>query len=325
MNRFPLHMAGVDPDNINESRMKRILDDLSYALRQTDRETLKAWGNRSVKRLWVLVLRRANAFATLTGKLIKTGLTEGRDYAEAVQGGRGLEQLGVRSAAAIDASISFAQDSKLTFKQFMQALQDDPRTIPPRLVAGIFGFYAGSGGIDGNGGIPDLDLTAGIGFHRSWLTHSIIAGVLAEGMLIAIVDLSREIKERLPEIHDPFWDKLANAAEPLASPLIAGTSAGIAYHLLVDATLQPGAYHDLPWSLPMHVHQLVTGANGVAEGANAFGMGRKNETYCNDEQRSALLNLTTGRKIVDSVALVATKALNTGRRWLDRDPESIGN
>lgn len=212
MNEFTLHVPGVEPDNIDESRMMRIMAELSHALRQTDRETLKAWGNRSGKWLWTLLLRRGSAFARLAGKLVHAGIAEGR----------GLEQLGDRSAAAIDVSISFAQGGKLALKQIRQALRDDPQRNIPRLVAGVLDFHAGSGGLDGNGGIPDLDLAAGIGFHRSLLTHSILAGVLAEGLLVAIVDLSGEIKDRLPEVHDPLWDKLAEAAGPLASQLLAG-------------------------------------------------------------------------------------------------------
>ncbi|WP_374601990.1 hypothetical protein [Niveibacterium sp.] len=318
MNEFSLHLPGVEPDNIDESRMLRIMAELSHALRQTDRETLKAWGNRSGKRLWTLLLRRGSAFARLAGKLVHAGIVEGRGLASAVHAGRGLEQLGARSAAAIDASISFAQGGKLALKQIRQALRDDPQRNIPRLVAGILGFHAGSGGLDGNGGIPDLDLAAGIGFHRSLLTHSILAGVLAEGLLVAIVDLSGEIKDRLPEVHDPLWAKLAEAAGPLASPLLAGTSAGIAYHLLVDATLQTAAYHGLPWHMPMHDHELAMGVNGVAEGAYAAGMGGKNGAECSDDQQRAKAAPTTGRRVVDGIAQAASKAIHASRSRLER-------
>lgn len=316
MNEFTLNVPSVEPGNIDESRMKRIMAELSHALRQTDRETLKSWVNRSGKRLWTLLLRRGCALARLAGKLVHAGIAEGGGLASAVHAGRGLEQLGDRSAAAIDASISFAQGGKFALKQIGQALRDDPQRNIPRLVAGVLGFYGGSGGIDGNGGIPDLDLAAGIGFHRSLLTHSILAGVLAEGLFVAIMDLSGEIKDRLPEVHDPLWDRLAEAAGTLTSPLLAGTSAGIAYHLLVDATLQPAAYHGLPWHMPMQDHELAMGANGVAEGVYAASMCGKNGAECSDDQQRGQAGPTTGRRVVDGIAQVASKAIHAGRCWL---------
>lgn len=61
-----------------------------------------------------------------------------------------------------------------------------------------------------------------------------------------------------------------NAAKDLiAGQLAAGASAGIAYHLSVDATLQPAAYKDLPVSMPMEAHQMLFALNAAVEGADA--------------------------------------------------------
>ena len=316
MNEFTLHVPGVEPDNIDESRMMRIMTELSHALRQTDHETLKAWaivrgnGCRSASAPGQRIRR-------LAGKLVYAGIAEGGGLASAVRAGRGLEQLGDRSAAAIDASISFAQGGKLALKKIRQALRDDPQRNIPRLVAGVLGFHAGSGGLDGNGGIPDLDLAAGIGFHRSLLTHSILAGVLAEGLLVAIVDLSGEIKDRLPEVHYPLWDKLAEAAGPLASPLLAGTSAGIAYHLLVDATLQPTAYHGLPSHMPMQDHELAMGANGVRKGHTRPAWAGNTELNAAMISNAPRLALPPGEELY-GIAQAASKAIHPGRSWLER-------
>jgi hypothetical protein len=307
-----------DTGKFDDSRMSRILAELSHALGQVDRETLKAWGARSGRRLAGLFFRRIGAFARLAGKLAYSGFKEGRDLAEAIHVGRGVEQVGDRSAAAIDSSIAFVRDGKLAMCRIRNALQDDPRRNIPRLAAGVLGFYAGSGGLDGNGGIPDLDLMAGIGFHRSLLTHSILAGVMAEGLLIALMDLSGEIKDSLPEEHDPFWDKMAEMASPLAGPLATGTSAGIAYHLIVDATLQPAAYHGLPWQMPLEGHELALGANGAAEGAYAADFGNKTAPPSNKADQGASAHPTAGRRVVEGIAQAASNAGDFGRRWLGR-------
>ena len=82
-------------------------------------------------------MRRASAFARLAGKLVHAGIAEGRGLASAVHAGRGLEQVGDRSAAAIDATISFVQGDKRALKQIRPALKDDPQRNIPRLVAGM--------------------------------------------------------------------------------------------------------------------------------------------------------------------------------------------
>lgn len=110
---------------------------------------------------------------------------------------------------------------------------------------------------------------AGVGAHRSPLTHTIVAGIVVEGLLLALADLSAEVHGRLPIEHDPLWDGLARIGRPLTRSLAIGTSAGLVYHLLVDALVQPGAYHDLPLSMPLEAHQTVLAINGVAEGVDA--------------------------------------------------------
>jgi pimeloyl-ACP methyl ester carboxylesterase len=47
---------------------------------------------------------------------------------------------------------------------------------------------------------------------------------------------------------------------------VKGSGFGIAYHLGIDPTLQPAAYHDLPFAASMEVHQAIIGSNAVAEG-----------------------------------------------------------
>lgn len=116
------------------------------------------------------------------------------------------------------------------------------------------------------GEFADSDLALGIGWHRSPFTHSIIAGTVVEGAILALADLTGVIHDKLPPRHDPFWDKLLAAKDSIAIRLAQGASAGIAYHLGVDATLQPGAYHDLPVSMPMEAHQTLFAMNAVAEG-----------------------------------------------------------
>lgn len=189
------------------------------------------------------------------------------------------------------------------------ALIDNPKENAPKVLAAFLGFYAGSGGTDGNGGIPDLDLFAGIDAHRSILTHSILAGVVAEGVLLAAADLAVLVQDNPPDSRDPIWEKLANAALPLKQSLIAGTSAGVAYHLLVDAGIQPAAYHGLPFEMPMEAHQGVMGANALAEARYAAEYRRrKGETVAEFNYRQLANKKTAGQeKLEKSLELAAEK------------------
>ncbi|PIP00689.1 hypothetical protein CJ014_00870 [Pleomorphomonas carboxyditropha] len=150
------------------------------------------------------------------------------------------------------------------------ALYRNPAETAPQLMMLTFGFLTGSGGLDGNGGIPDLDFQLGIGHHRSLLTHSILSGLVVETLCLGFIDLVCTIADKLPEDRDPIWDVLVSRGNALVAAASTGLSAGIAYHLGVDATLQPAAYHDLPFSMPIEGHQAVMGANAAAEGVDAM-------------------------------------------------------
>ena len=52
-------------------------------------------------------------------------------------------------------------------------------------------------------------------------------------------------------------------------------SAGIAYHLLIDGTLQPGTYHGLP-PMPLAGHEALLDANAAAE---ALDVPKKKDTF----------------------------------------------
>jgi len=69
----------------------------------------------------------------------------------------------------------------------------------------------------------------------------------------------------LPAAHDPLWDAIDRNRDRFLTAVTAGMSAGLAYHLLIDGTLQPGTYHELPLHLPLAGHEGVLVANAAAE------------------------------------------------------------
>ncbi|MBU0593854.1 MAG: hypothetical protein KKH74_08980 [Gammaproteobacteria bacterium] len=286
---------------MNATRQERLLGELKYALAVTRQDDLKAWGTRSASQLPTIATRRIRNLGMLLSSIARFTGKELLNAIRAMGEGRLGQHLGNRSAAAIDGSIEIKKRVESAVSTVASALRNDPKSNAPGVLALAMGFLVGSGGLDGNGGIPDSDLALGIEWHRSPFTHSIIAGIVVEGAILALVDLTGVIHDKLPAEYDPFWDKLLAAKESIAARLSQGASAGIAYHLGVDAVLQPGAYHDLPFSMPMEAHQTILAMNAAAE---AIDVGHKQ---------------STGERVVSQASGVAQdgfKAIGAGLKML---------
>jgi len=254
----------------DDSRARRLQAELAFALGRTDRAAMKAWGRRAGGRMLYLAARRVGG---LVGLAALAGRTGGREAAGLYRAARQrwlLVHLVSRGTSARDGAVALGREGRRRLAALVRALRDNPRENAPKVLGALLGFAAGSGGPDANGGLPDMDLLFGIGAHRSALTHTLVIGILAEGLVLALADLAGVVHERLPFDRDPLWDRLAKAGAPLAEGLATGTVAGLAWHLLADAFVQPGALHGLPVDgLPMEAHEAVIGASGAAEAVRA--------------------------------------------------------
>ena len=146
-----------------------------------------------------------------------------------------------------------------------QRLRAEPGQVAPELITAVLVTILVSGGPDGNGGAPDLDLLMGIGAHRSIFTHSILMGSALEAAILTSLHFVRLVHRKLPAGYDPWWDQALVLANRLGGAAGLGANAGMAYHLFVDGILQPAAYHDLPVHMPMEGHQVIMTGNSVAE------------------------------------------------------------
>ena len=135
----------------------------------------------------------------------------------------------------------------------------------PFFLAFALGFNFASGGLDGDGGLPDLDLEFGIGAHRSILSHGIIMGITAECAIIIISMLADIVIKKLPEEHDKFWDNVSKRKNEIIKGLMVGVGAGMAYHLTIDGTLDIKAYCDLPFKVNMITHKGIMLMQAIIE------------------------------------------------------------
>jgi len=145
------------------------------------------------------------------------------------------------------------------------SLRENPAQVAPELATTVLMTFLVSGGVDGNGGAPDLDLVMGIDAHRSLFTHSILMGATIETGIRSVLRFVQLVHARLPQERHPWWDSAMAFSNHIGDAAVTGANYGMAYHLFVDGIVQPGAYHGLPIPMPMEAHQAVMTANAVAE------------------------------------------------------------
>lgn len=240
--------------------------ELRHAYRKLSAADANAWLSRTLKRFVHVFARRIQNLAGLAVSVSKVASREVIDLLKAIWERKGSEHFGKRIGHASGKAAEFAKDVRDKAAPLINDLRRDPTNVAPDLLIGALAFYAGGGGLDGDGGAPDLDIPLlRIGAHRSVFTHSIVAGAVIETTLYSLIDFIGVAYHYLPEGHDHRWtlihDRLGRAAIASAK----GASLGLAYHLGVDGVVQPGAYHGLPFEMPIEGHQAILTANALAE------------------------------------------------------------
>lgn len=255
---------------LNRDRLDKMVAELRHAYSRLPSSTAASWGANIVKRLGSSFTRRVGNVVDLSIFLLeKTGGLV-IDFSKAAINGRGIEhsrQLGTNGWAA---GAKFVESSSNAVRSLIADLRSKPKEVAPELLVSALAFFVVGGGLDGDGGVPDLDIELfGIGGHRSIFTHSIVAGTIIETSLYSLIDLVVIAHNHLPENHDPLWDSIFKRSHSVTSGLVRGSSAGLAYHLAVDSVVQPGVFRDLPFSAPLEVHQVIAGANAASEAKEA--------------------------------------------------------
>ena len=257
--------AGVS--GLSQERASRLVFELRTATEATDRKALKGWAKRCGALAAAAGLRRIRLVGRMLRALARWLGFEAWAALKAAWRRELRNHVRARVAAGSGQAGKSLRQSADAVAGMIRLAAKNPADAGVQMMVAVFGFYLGGGGLDGDGGIPDLDLEFGIGAHRSIFSHSVLAGVAAEVLLLGLVDLAKVLADRLPADHDPLWDALIRFGERTALSLGLGLSAGVAYHLFVDAGIQPASYKDLPVSMSMDAHKAVFGANAAVEAA----------------------------------------------------------
>lgn len=272
-------------------------NELAYAINNTSRSQLMEWVGTIPGLAGRAGWRRVTGFTGLAINLCRTTRNGLGNMATAFE----QERLGDYCMQTAKDFSDACSERATALGSFLQATRENPAEFLPGLLCAGLGFYAGSGGLDGNGGIPDLDISLlGIGAHRSLFTHSIIAGIGLETLCLASLSLFTSVYYNLPENHQPFWDTLHQKLEANGMLFLLGGSAGIAYHLAVDAMVQPAPLHDIPFSMPIEGHQTVIAMNAMAEGGatvKLHELGRVAQHFDSFVEASATARKNRGSKV----------------------------
>lgn len=259
-------MESMAPNQTGTASELGLIAELQVALKATPPSVLADWGKRTGERFLRVGAKRVTGIVDLATALTKRSADELVALIEAGRDGRLPVHLEQRLDTGRRAAEAIVGQGRAVFDLVATKASTNPSEAATHLCSLVIGFYTGSGG-NGDGGIPDLDLLAGIGAHRSIFTHSIIAGAFVETAVLSLIDLVGEVHGRLPTRHSVFWDTLLRHSQIGGSTFVSGASVGISTHLGID-TLVDGftPYKDFPISLPQGAHELLMGMNAVAEG-----------------------------------------------------------
>jgi hypothetical protein len=250
---------------------KLIIAELNYAIKKTSSEDLIFLAAKLPIIASYVTLRRGKNFKDILVKSGKYVGSEGNDFFKALLKKQMNDYLKLKYK---NLNIKANELSDKTYQfviNLYKKIKKDPKNNLSELGVFILGAYLGSGGIDGDGGIPDTDLLMGVGDHRSIFTHSIIAGIVIETLTIFAIFLIDKIYENLPTKHSEIWDKIHKKEETFLLKFTTGVSAGLAYHFTIDATIDGGGtYKDLPFTAPQEIHQLIMGVNAFIEGIDSY-------------------------------------------------------
>ena len=250
------------------SRFERMAQELKHAIRHTPQGDINALLGHLARDSGFAVVRRVSGVWDLVKTLSTGSFNEIDGMVKAYSADKLSHHISFRLGNATGVTTRAISSGAKTVTALARELKANPADAAPKLLVLVFASVAASGGIDGNGGLPDTDIPLmGIGAHRSPFTHSIIIGSLLEASLLLLTRIVVTTHGNLPVQHDPLWDSLALRSVDLLNTAGKGASIGIAYHLMVDAVVQPGAYHGIPFDMPLEAHQAVLAGNSIAEGA----------------------------------------------------------
>jgi len=259
----------VIPQKLSNSRAKKLYEEFKYAWIKTSSQEKKDWALDVVVIFGKVMLRRGKGFFKAIGDLGRRIIKEGKDFTVAIYNQEGKEHIINRKDSALKSIKSGANNSRIVVKNIISIIKNNPKEAAPTIFLGFIGFLCGSGGVDSDGGISELDIASGgLGNHRSIFIHSIISAAVLETIVFSSVKAIKIMYSKLPEEHDSFWDAVIKKTD-WAESFVTGACTGIAYNLLINDSAQTNKdYIDLPFKIPIEGHNTIFVTNAAMKAIN---------------------------------------------------------
>lgn len=272
-----------------ENELQQIVDELIYSLKKTlsDEDLLqlcsfiiKESGGQTYKSKKDTTLQLFNSLKKYTNRAYsfsKNKIKKYNDNGFEKEFNSDFNQASETLKDAPDNIIGFGRKVKTNIENINQNFLMKSKEEKIELISvglmGVLIFYASAGGEDFEGGIPDLDLNLGIGFHRHFISHSIIMGFIVEFLMRAGIEIINKSYHNLPDAHHEFWDKSHDYINKYKGVAIGAMWAGIGAHLLKDSGLLGHgvkAYTGIPIELSMNTHKALFAANSAASAMYSY-------------------------------------------------------
>ena len=251
-------------------QFEQMAEELAFAIRRTSSADLYPLLGHLIKDGSSAVTRRVGNVFNLVGSVANGLYSEVAGAIDATSKDRLGTHLVERGERAFEVSSHAVKSGADAISSIYLQLVDQPAEAGPKLLILVLSSLVVAGGVDGDGGLPDMDIPLmGIGAHRSLFTHSILIGSALEAAVLLLTRLVLCTHKNLPYDHDLLWDSIATHSVGLLGSAGKGASIGLAYHLMMDSIVQPGTYHGIPFEMPLEAHQAAFAANSMAEAAGA--------------------------------------------------------
>lgn len=247
----------------NSGVLSQLINELRYALKQLNEEELRKvfieTSKIAAKDTYQTKINSAKSISQFITKKFK-------DYKE-----NGVIDSLSEDAYKIGSAIKeLPENSKLLYSEFIIQPKEMKIEILIVTILTLSIFFTVGGGLDMEGGAPDLDTELlGIGMHRNIFSHTVLLGLGLEFVSRFGIQLISVLHQKLPTNHNKIWDIVNKFVLTHKELAVAAMWLGIGTHLLKDSGIITGGvkpYVGLPNGLPMEVHQGLFAANGLASG-----------------------------------------------------------
>jgi len=162
------------------------------------------------------------------------------------------------------------------FQEFKESSKKEKMSKVIKLLLLIGVVLLSGGGLDFEGGIPDLDLNLGIQYHRNLVSHTIIGGLLTEFIFRFALNTAKEFKFLTDKkAIKSILEKIENNKDIF----INGMWLGLFIHLFQDASVFQKRLKPYVWikGHSMNFHRMLFLSNALLSAVFALGRSKGKE------------------------------------------------